>query len=164
MWLARAVRSWNVTRVIDGSRGFMISPEDRLNLVQTEAFEPPTGIERPHILLVEDDDMLRSIIQLGLEKLGYAVSSAHSGKSALETAAQHQDIHLLLTDIVMPEMSGVELAEKLRKTHPRLEVLYVSGHLRATIDLPVDSIHFLQKPFRPGELDDRIKAILAKHN
>jgi two-component system cell cycle sensor histidine kinase/response regulator CckA len=142
----------------------MISPKDTLNLVQTEQLPPSTEIEQPRILLVDDDDMLRTIIRLGLEKLGYAVSSAASGESALETAAQNQDIQLLLTDVLMPEMSGVELAEKLRKTHPHLEVLYVSGHLRATIDLPVDSIYFLQKPFRSEELDDRIKAILSKRN
>jgi CheY-like chemotaxis protein len=142
----------------------MILPEDTLNFVQTEAHSQPAEIEQPHILLVDDDDMLRTIIRLGLEKLGYAVSSADSGKSALETAAQNQDIQLLLTDVLMPEMSGVELAEKLRKTHPRLEVLYVSGHLRTTMDLPGDAIHFLQKPFRSAELDDRIKMILSKPN
>jgi CheY-like chemotaxis protein len=64
----------------------MISPEDTLNLAHSEPLPQPTEIEQPHILLVDDNDMLRTIIRLGLEKLGYAASSAESGKSALETA------------------------------------------------------------------------------
>jgi CheY-like chemotaxis protein len=84
---------------------------------------------------VDDDDIVRDIIQFGLEKLGYAVSSADSGRTALEVAAQNKDLQLLLTDVLMPGMNGVELAERVRKTHPDLRVLYVSGHLRATIEI-----------------------------
>jgi DNA-binding NtrC family response regulator len=143
----------------------MVRPDNITSEAQTRLLQHPPGSAQTRILLVDDDYILRTVIQLGLEKLGYAVSSADGGETALEAAAQNKDIKLLLTDVLMPEMNGVELAEKLRETHPRLEVLYVSGHpleTLSTLAVPGDPIHFLQKPFGSAQLDDRIRTILSK--
>jgi CheY-like chemotaxis protein len=146
---------------------FMIPVENMSDLDQARGLLDPPARQQTLILLVDDDDTLRTIIQMGLERLGYAVWPAANGESALEAAAHHKEIQLLLTDVLMPGLSGVELAEQLRKTHPQIEVLYVSGHLQTTIsalNVPLDSIHFLQKPFRSIELDDRIQTILSKRD
>ncbi len=79
----------------------------------------------------------------------------------------HPDIQLLLTDVAMPGINGVELADKLRKTHPHLGVLYMSGFPKKSLSelgIEANSVDFLQKPFNSEELDDRIKAILARNN
>jgi DNA-binding response OmpR family regulator len=128
--------------------------------------QPPTN-DRIHLLLVDDDPTFRMIVQLGLKKLGYEVLAADGWESALEAAAENKDIQLLITDVMMPGMNGVMLAEKLRETHPRLEVLFMSGHPRtaiASMGVPIESINFLQKPFMSAELDERIKAILAQRD
>ena len=143
---------------------------------QAGALPPPPTSGRIHILLVDDDPAFRSIIDHLLKKLGYAVSVADGGKAALETAARNKDIQLLITDLIMPGMTGVELAANLRETDPRLAVLFTSGHLGllfssgsprktvAPMGVAVDSVNFLRKPFNLAQLDDRIKTILAKRN
>jgi two-component system, cell cycle sensor histidine kinase and response regulator CckA len=101
---------------------------------QAEAFSPKLPGERSLIgsetvLLVEDDEALRRLGRLMLEAYGYTVLLAGDGAAALELARNHPDpIQLLMTDILMPKMGGIDLAEQLSKLRPDLEVLYTSGY------------------------------------
>jgi two-component system sensor histidine kinase EvgS len=116
------------------------------------------------ILLVEDDDDVRQLVHCLLEAGGYRVIAARHAGEALVISERHSaPIHLLLTDVVMPEMSGRELAERLVPQRPGMRVLFVSGHTGdSVLKLGVmhDGVDFLQKPFTSAELAQRVRAIL----
>ena len=116
------------------------------------------------ILLVEDEVALRSLVRGILVSTGYNVLEAGHSVDALLISNQHQGpIHLLLTDIVMPGMTGRELAEQLCIFHPNMKVLYVSGY---TDDAYVQhgvlkaQAAFLQKPFTPEALARKVRQVL----
>ena len=117
------------------------------------------------ILLVEDESNLRSLVREYLEKQGYTVLEAGNGVAAIEVANAHPTIHLLLTDVVMPEMRGSELANRLSSLRPELRVLYMSGYtdhdLTQNSKLGKDII-LLQKPFNLAVLKDKVKEALEK--
>jgi CheY-like chemotaxis protein len=107
------------------------------------------------LLLVEDENALRRLSAVILRTHGYRVLEADGPKSALRLAAEHQGpIHALLTDVVMPEMSGPRLAERLTAEHPDLRVLFISGYSneRALGPEQRGNGDLLQKPFRPSAL------------
>jgi CheY-like chemotaxis protein len=120
------------------------------------------GVET--ILLAEDADAVRAVARQVLARLGYTVLEASDGMSALRLAETHRGpIHLLLTDVVMPEIGGRMLAEQLRGQRPGLKVLYSSGY---TADAVVrhgmlgPGIAFLQKPFTPEVLARKVRDVL----
>jgi two-component system, cell cycle sensor histidine kinase and response regulator CckA len=116
----------------------------------------PRGTET--ILLVEDEDPVRRVVETMLKRHGYQVLASGSSKEALATAEQHGGIiHLLITDMVMPGMSGRKMAECLVARRPEMKVLYVSGYGDAKAD---DEAHFLQKPFSTEELANKIRELL----
>jgi two-component system, cell cycle sensor histidine kinase and response regulator CckA len=116
------------------------------------------------ILLVEDEDMLRKLIFTVLRNKGYNVIEAANGLQALEVRAGYPGIiDLLLTDTVMPGMSGPTLSERLRLAHPELKVLYMSGYTDNTVflqDIQQDAA-FLQKPFGPDVLARKVSEVLT---
>jgi len=122
----------------------------------------PSGDET--ILLVEDDEMVRDLIQNVLEPLGYKVLFAADGHQALELARQHTaPIHLLLTDVVMPDMNGTTLAERLHAQRPGLKILFVSGYSWTVIEqqeMQLPRSAFLQKPFAPLQLARKVREVL----
>ena len=103
------------------------------------------------ILLVEDDEIMRGLTRQLLEQHGYTVFEANDGQSALDWIRSHPDpIDLLLTDVVMRRMSGPELAEQLKSSHPTLKVVYMSGYtgeLMANREVLQPGITLLEKPF-----------------
>lgn len=127
-----------------------------------DAVEPARGHET--ILLVEDEPSVRGLVQETLRLQGYTVLEARHGIEALLTGAKHVGpIHLLLTDVVMPQMSGPEVAEKLLALRPGIKVLYMSGYP----DHPVfnqggvnHETSFLAKPFSPSVLAKKVREIL----
>jgi two-component system, cell cycle sensor histidine kinase and response regulator CckA len=130
--------------------------------VETAPRSPDRGTET--LLLVEDNEAVRSLAARALQRRGYKVFEARSGEEALkltETAGVRPD--LLITDVIMPGLSGPSLAGLLLHRQPRLRVLYVSGY---TDDANADRGAFLgqapllQKPFTPSTLAERIRAIL----
>jgi PAS domain S-box-containing protein len=131
----------------------------------TIAAEPATsrGGEET-ILLVEDEPEVRSLARDLLEAAGYLVLEASDGEDALRVVEQREGpIHLLVTDVVMPRMSGPELAGLLVRARPELKVLYVSGYIAAEIaDLGVlePGVHFLPKPFTPVGLARKVREVL----
>jgi CheY-like chemotaxis protein len=116
----------------------------------------PRGTET--ILLVEDEDGVRRVVETMLKRHGYQVLSSASYKDALAAAERHRGvIHLLITDMVMPGMSGRKMAECLVAGRPDMKVLYVSGYGDAKAQTDT---HFLQKPFSTEELATKIRELL----
>jgi CheY-like chemotaxis protein len=108
------------------------------------------------ILLVEDEEAVRKLVRRTLEKQGYRLLVAASGVDAVRLAEGYTGpIHLLITDVVMPQMSGRETAERLKTMRPGMHVLYVSGYTETTIARGGKlerGENFLQKPFTPQSL------------
>jgi len=136
---------------------------------------PPEAISHPRVfprratgqavLLVEDEASLRTVMRLTLTQSGYTVLDAGDGKEALQLADRHRDeIALLLTDVVMPEMNGAELATAITRFIPSLPILYMSGYQKSVLQkLGVDSAtsQFLAKPFLGSDLIVKVKSMLA---
>jgi CheY-like chemotaxis protein len=116
------------------------------------------------ILLVEDQEALREMIHELLVDLGYEVEAAADGDAALEWAASREvPVDLLLTDLVMPRMSGRELAEQLRQRWPGLRVLYMSGYTADVVarhGILEPGVPLLHKPFSTAELARRVQEAL----
>jgi len=117
------------------------------------------------ILLVEDDDIMRSLTRQLLQEHGYNIVEANDGKSALEWVESHREpIDLLLTDVVMRRMSGPELVERLSASHPTLKVVYMSGYtgeLMAEREVLKRGITLLEKPFTRTALLNTIHTTLG---
>ncbi len=129
------------------------------------SYSPPTG-DGDTILLVEDEPSLRKLALAVLSQGGYNVLPAGSGKEALQIANNlTSEPALLLTDVVMPEMSGMELAEDLHRKWPGLVVLYTSGYTDHAL-LQRNALNrdmaFLQKPYMPGALLEHVAAVLEE--
>ncbi len=116
------------------------------------------------ILLVEDDDAVRAVTRRALKRFGYNVLSACGGDEALQLARRHpEEIDLLLTDIMMPGLNGVEVAAKVSRICEGIHVFYMSGYADQDLirqGLLSPGTRFLQKPFTPQELADRVRDVL----
>ena len=129
----------------------------------------PSAPSRPHcgretILLVEDQQAVRMLLTHALSDYGYTLIEASSGQEALRlVAAAKTPIHILLTDVVMPQMTGPALAERLRQQWPHLRVLFMSGYAEGSV-LPTflaePGTGFIQKPFLPTELAQKLRELL----
>jgi two-component system, cell cycle sensor histidine kinase and response regulator CckA len=116
------------------------------------------------LLIVEDDPMVREVTALTLETEGYAILVAGDGKEALEILAQNPSVDLLLTDVIMPGMSGFVLAEHAKRLRPSLPVLYVSGYADEGMknDSGVGLDEIIRKPFRAPQLTAEIERALGQ--
>jgi two-component system, cell cycle sensor histidine kinase and response regulator CckA len=126
---------------------------------------PPAGLHGSEtILLVDDDDEVRAVTRAILLKNGYDVIDACGGREALRLAEEYSGvIHLLISDVVMPEMSGPELAKRLTKARPEVAVLCMSGYTDDSIvrhGVLEARIEFLQKPITPAALAVRVRQLL----
>jgi CheY-like chemotaxis protein len=129
-----------------------------------EFVEPVTLKGTETILLVEDQDEVRRVAQEILIRHGYHVISAQNAGEALLSCERHpRTIHLLLTDVVMPKMSGRELAERLAKIRPEMKILYMSGYTDGAIlhhGILDSGIAYVQKPLIPDLLGRRVREVL----
>jgi two-component system, cell cycle sensor histidine kinase and response regulator CckA len=115
------------------------------------------------VLVVEDEAGVRHLARDVLRRCGYRVLEAADGSEALRLVEQEGRIDLLLTDVVMPGMSGAELARKFRALRPEARVLYASGYADEALDshgLPAQGVPYLQKPFEPDDLVRRVRELL----
>jgi CheY-like chemotaxis protein len=129
--------------------------------------EPEAPLRRGNetILFVEDEDTILRVGQRLLENLGYRVLAAAKPGDALRLAEEHAgQVQLLLTDVIMPEMNGQELAQRLLALQPDLRVVFISGYTANIIAphgvLP-DGAHFVQKPFTTRTLADMVRKALS---
>ena len=122
----------------------------------------PTGTET--ILLVEDDEAILDLGKMILEELGYTLLAAHTPVYALHLVEEHPgDIHMLITDVVMPERNGRELAERLSAIRPNLKCLFMSGYTADVIThrgILDEGLNFIQKPFGNDDLGVRVRQVL----
>lgn len=135
-----------------------------------EAIESETAVYRQPmpgsetLLLVEDDDMVRGIVKVMLENIGYCVIDAVEPEEAIAIfSRKHQAVDLLITDVVMPKMDGRAMHNRMQAIHPGLKVLYMSGY---TPDVIVDhgviekGVHFIAKPFSMNDLARKVRSAL----
>ncbi|MEW6669825.1 MAG: PAS domain S-box protein [Thermodesulfobacteriota bacterium] len=117
------------------------------------------------VLVVEDDEMVRKLAQKALTKYGYAVLCARGGEEAKRMCREHgEQIRLMVTDVVMPGMSGKELAEELQRIQPGVKVLFMSGYTDNAIvhhGVLDRGVAFLQKPFTPDDLARKVREVLG---
>ena len=117
------------------------------------------------ILLVEDEDIVRGLAKHALERQGYKVLEAASGARALEIASSRTAvIDLVVTDVVMPHMSGPDLAKRLAEIVPDARILYISGYTEGQaldVGLAKSRAPLLAKPFTPTQLVERVQEVLA---
>ena len=118
------------------------------------------------ILVTEDEDIVRKVVVRGLQKKGYTVLHASSGKEAVKIGEQHAGpIHLLLTDVIMPGMNGRELAELMIQKRPTLAVLYMSGHDKEIITqrgVLEPGMTFIEKSFSAESLCHKVREVLDR--
>lgn len=126
------------------------------------AIEQKVGEET--ILLVEDERQIRNLIGAALKQVGYTVLSAASGEEALSLSTQHNGaIHLMITDVVMPGMSGVKLAQRIQFQRPSIKLLFISGYTDGEINMNEtmnEKQAFLRKPFTPAILANTVRKLL----
>ncbi|MFH0991278.1 MAG: response regulator [bacterium] len=120
------------------------------------------------ILLVEDEPMVRELAVETLRGLGYRIIEAGDPVAAITLAKEYPGIiHLLLTDVIMPAMSGNQLARQLLTTHQTMKVLYTSGYTKNMIahyGVLDSGINFLPKPYTTKELSECVRDVLGRHS
>jgi PAS domain S-box-containing protein len=115
------------------------------------------------VLLVEDDMTVRNLTKMFLTRAGYHIMEATNGTDAIEVAKSNADIHLLVTDVIMPHMNGKELALIIQKIHPNIKILFISGYTDNTIvhqGILEEGVNFLQKPFSNKEFLEKVRRVL----
>ncbi len=137
---------------------------EAVSALEEEERKLPEGTET--VLVAEDEAPLLTLARKILTKVGYTVLPAHSPTEALSLAEEHVgEIHLLLTDVVMPEMNGPELMEKLHAIRPAVKGLFMSGYTADVVaqqGVLDEGIHFIEKPFSPKALADKVREVLDK--
>ncbi len=117
------------------------------------------------ILIAEDDHSMSSFLVLALEKAGHEVSSAENGLEALKILEENEKPYdLLLTDIVMPGMDGIELSNKATKLHKDLKVMFITGFAAVAMgrkDIDTEKAEILSKPFHLNDLVKQVETLLA---
>jgi two-component system, cell cycle sensor histidine kinase and response regulator CckA len=125
---------------------------------------PAVPLDAATILVVEDDAAVRRLTSAMLAGLGYEVIEAESAAAAILRAGEHTRIHLLVADVIMPEMNGRQVYDKLRTIHPDLKVLFVSGYTADVIahrGILEEGVQLLPKPFSVQALAKKVRELLA---
>jgi DNA-binding response OmpR family regulator len=117
------------------------------------------------VLLVDDEEMIRTIAEEMIRALGYQVITASGGHEAVTIFQErHNEIGLIILDLIMPKMSGSETFDRLREIHPDAKILLSSGYSvngEASVVIKKGCNDFIQKPFSIHELSKKIKAVLS---
>ena len=119
------------------------------------------------ILLVEDEPALRKLLGGALEREGYTIIEAKDGAEALSICEQNPAINLIVSDLAMPQMTGLELREKVAVMRPNMKFLLISGYVKDVAVSPeqvAKFAEFLEKPFRPHELTQKVRELLNRTN
>ena len=119
------------------------------------------------ILVIDDDPAMRTILCFTLRSFGYLALVAGEGNEALQIAQDHPEIRMIILDVVMPGLSGRKLADQLQIMLPQAAILFCSGHAADAMSLhgiDPNSVHFMQKPCRPPELQSKVEELLTVRN
>jgi len=150
-----------------GTTFIVVFPEAPISEETANAAAPSlrAAVQRSEtVLLVEDEEQVRALASLALQRAGFNVIEAHHPEEALEVAARHQGpIHLILTDVVMPGMNGRVMVERLVTRYPDARILFMSGYTDdalAPMGVAQADVAFLNKPFTPKELAERVRDVL----
>jgi CheY-like chemotaxis protein len=111
----------------------------------------------PIILVVDDDPQVRDLAVMMLEDTGYLVVEAAGGQEALDCLSRYPNIRLLFTDIRMPGMDGIELADRALALHPNLKIIFTTGYM---VRQPPANMPILAKPYRIDKMVDTVRASL----
>lgn len=120
-----------------------------------------TAASGPLILLVEDEQIVREVIQETLTQAGYVVTAVRNAFEALDVVGELEPVTLLVTDNALPGMSGSELAARVADAHPKVKTLLISGYALGP-RVGETRFPYLQKPFLPDELLAKIRQILGE--
>jgi len=139
--------------------------DQAVNAPRARVEEIPVG-HGETVLVVEDELALLTIDKMMLDRLGYRVLAASAPEEAIHLAGEHiSEIHLVITDVVMPVMNGRELAEQLQSRYPGIKIMFMSGYTadviahRGVLD---EDVNFIQKPFSMRDLAIKVRDALAK--
>jgi two-component system, cell cycle sensor histidine kinase and response regulator CckA len=125
---------------------------------------PPETSGTETLLIVENESAIRHLLQVALRRNGYTVLAAESGREALQLVRNHAGpLHLLITDVMMPDMDGPELVRQLATIRPDTRTLFMSGYMDDTLGergILSTNANFIQKPFSPGTIAQRVREIL----
>ena len=145
-------------------RVYLPRDEQEATTAEVPVVHARPGAGRETVLIAEDDRGVRDLLRLALSRFGYHTLVAASGEEALAIAAAHQGpLPILVTDVVMPRMSGPQLRDRLLAIRPETRVLFLSGYTddemikRGVLE---DGVQFLQKPFPPDVLARKVREIL----
>ena len=159
IWVSSEINRGTVFKV------YLPRTDEAVHPAEGKEAEMPVLQGSETILLAEDSESLREMARGYLESIGYNVLDANSGKSALQKAKDFEGrIDLLLTDIVMPEMGGPDVASEIVAMRPEVKIIFTSGYTRDAITGhgPLDpSVVFIQKPYRPKALARKIREVLG---
>ncbi len=117
------------------------------------------------ILVLEDESSIRGFVVLNLKRSGYTVIEAECGEKALEEAIKHPELDMALLDVMLPGISGIEVAKKLRETHPGLGIIMLTAKTQETDKVSgfmAGADDYITKPFSPGELMARVDALYRR--
>jgi CheY-like chemotaxis protein len=136
----------------------------RSNTYPDEDKDTDISSGNPRILVVEDDELVREFAVKLLISLGYAVASAPDGMEAMRIVEEVPSIDLVFTDIVMPGVDGIILADMVKQRRPALKILYTTGYrdiARAKSEAGILHGRILEKPYRPAELETEVQRLLS---
>jgi len=117
-----------------------------------------------NILIAEDDRSMLNFLKMALERAGHTVTTSENGKQALNILSDQKGFDLLLTDIVMPEIDGIELSQKAGEIDPAMKVVFITGFAAVSLGhnkAPDRSAKILSKPFHLNELVGQVETLLA---
>ena len=154
---------WVYSEPGHGTSFKLLLPRELENaLIESEATHSESIRGTETLLVVEDDEAVRRLVVRLLSMLGYTVLEAIDAASALQIATSRSGpIHVVITDVVMPETPGPELVQWLTALHPEIRCIYMSGFTRDAIEMD-ETIVLVQKPFSPKELARKVREVLDK--
>ena len=118
------------------------------------------------MLLVEDEDMVRAVAERALARAGFAVTACADGEQGLAAVANGGEFDLVVSDVVMPGMDGPAMARAIRRLHPDLPFLFMSGYAEDQLRQSIDAadVHFIAKPFSVQQISEKVASVMRGGN
>lgn len=140
-----------------------LSRQEKLAFKKNEKIIPSDLKGGEEILLVEDDKLVRSVIVEVLQNYGYKMLTASNGQEGFETFKNNnKTLNLVIADVIMPKMNGIELAREIEKENPGTKILFMSGYSEQVNNLEEMGVNYIKKPFDPLDLVKKIRYVLDK--